>query len=151
MTQLQIEIKGLDRIIAAFQKFPGAVARNMSQAGHQAASEVLDTTGLRSYPSHTDANMPPTPYYIRGSGTQTSKGNLGNSERLGAKWKIQKGWSTRISNAVSYAEWVHGEKQAGAMAKIGWRKLFDVAKEKVGTITGIYNRWVAKTLRELGL
>jgi hypothetical protein len=37
------------------------------------------------------------------------------------------------------------------MATIGWRKLFDVAKEKKAQITKIYQTWVNKTLREIGL
>ena len=157
MSDVQIEVKGLDKLIAALDRFPLQIARNMSQAGHEAGTEILDTQGLRRYPSMTAANKPPTPYYIRGRGTQTKRGNLGNSERLGTQFYIKReGWTTHIGNRASYAKWVVGEEQArhmGPQGRIpkGWRKLFDVAKEKRQQIERIYNAWVTRTLRNLGL
>ena len=154
MTQpaLEVEIKGLDKLKRAMQKFPRTVAKNMGAAGKEAADDViLSTEGLRNYPPETTANLPPTPYYIRGRGTQTASGNYGNSERLGTKWNVtRRGYETRVSNPASYARWVHGEEQAGAMAEIGWVKLWDTAKKKLKEITLRYNKWVAKTLRDVG-
>jgi hypothetical protein len=57
----------------------------------------------------------------------------------------------KIGNIASYAEHVHGDKQAKHMAAIGWRKLWDVAKDKTKRITRIYNAWVDRALKLAGL
>ncbi len=57
----------------------------------------------------------------------------------------------RIGNRASYARHVHGDKQAKAMGKIGWKQLFKTAKEKIGDIKKVYDAWVAKAIRDLGL
>ena len=58
---------------------------------------------------------------------------------------------TRISNAASYAKHLAGEEQASHMKKLGWRKLKDVAQEKIGKIKRIFEKWIDYTIRELGL
>ena len=155
MTQssLKIEVTGLDELNIAMKKFPKRVIKNWSAAGKESAEDIiLPTEGLRNYPPSTGANAPPTPYYIRSRGTQTATVNYGNSQRLGTKWDVtRRGLQTKISNTVSYAKWVHGDEQAKAMAKIGWRKLFDVAKEKTKAIQRVYQAWIDKTLREVRL
>jgi hypothetical protein len=150
---LTIKLKGMDKLVAAFEKFPNRIARNMRQAGDEAAKrELLRTKGLQNYPPATAANMPPTPYYIRGRGMQYKSGNVGGSERLGTQWVVRAApFRTEVSNRASYARWVHGEDQAGHMAKIGWKKLLDVAKNKLSAIRKVYQAWVDKTIRDLGL
>jgi hypothetical protein len=155
MTQpaLEIELKGLDELERAMKKFPRTVAKNLGAAGKESAEDIiLPTEGLRNYPPETAANKPPTPYYIRGVGTQTQSSNYLNSERLGTRWNVtRRGHETRVSNPASYARYLHGEEQAGAMADIGWVKLWDTAKKKVKQITKVYQAWVAKTLKDVGL
>jgi len=154
MPNQPVQIRGLDRLTAAFEKFPKEVARNMSQAAHESSNDViLPTVGLQRYPPSTDANQPPTPYYIRGTGMQTSPmRNTGKSENLGKQWTTKReGWTVRIGNRASYAKYVHGDEQAGKMAEKRWRKLYDVAKEKVGKIQNVYSAWVSKTLHDLGI
>lgn len=150
---LKVEIKGLDKLQRAFKKFPRTVMKNWSAAGKEAADDViLSTEGLRNYPPETAANKPPTPYYIRGVGTQTQSQNYLNSERLGTKWDVtRRGFEARISNPASYARYVHGDEQAKAMAGIGWKKLYDTARKKLKQITRVYQGWVNKTLRDVGL
>ena len=153
MPEVKIEVEGLDKVLAKLHKFPAKIARNFSAAGAEAAKDViLPTEGLQNYPPITEANMPPVPYYIRGRGTQYATRNLGNSERLGTRWIVErKGFSTVIGNPVSYARYVHGEEQADAMKGIGWRKLFDVAKQKIKAIQKVYQAWVNKTIKDLRL
>lgn len=153
-TILKIEVKGLDKILAKFNQFPKEIARAMSQAGHQAAErDLLPTLGLKTYPSETAANKPPTPYYIRGRGMQYKSGNAKNSENLGKRWYVHReGAETTIGNSASYAKWVHGDDdQAEAMATIGWKKLFKTAQDKIGEITKTYQAWVDKLIKDLGL
>lgn len=93
---------------------------------------------LATYPPQTEANAPPTPYYIRGRGTQTASGNLGNSEDLGQKWTVKGmkgGLQQVIGNNVSYGPYVQGPgTQAAALKRIGWKDTDEVAKEEEETV-----------------
>jgi hypothetical protein len=153
MSDLTIEIKGLDKLLKAFHKSPREIARTLSQAGHEAANDVLSEEGLRTYPPPTAANMPPTPYYKRGQGTQYASYNKGESENLGKQWYVKReGYKTRIGNRASYAKYVHGDDtQAKAMKRIGWRKLYATFREKRADIQKIYQQMVDRTIRRLGL
>ena len=151
---IRIEVKGLKELEAAIAKFPQQSAKYMGQAGEEVAKKVIFTTeGLKKYPPLTDANAPPTPYYIRGRGTQTKSGNTGKSEKLGTLWYAKaQGYSTAVGNRASYAKYVHGDDdQATFMAPKGWRKLKEVAEEKITEITKVYDAWVGKLLKDIGL
>lgn len=154
MSDIKIHVEGLDKVQANLHKFPREIAKYLKAAGKEAASrQILPTEGLKKYPPATGANQPPTPYYIRGRGTQLKRGNLYNSERLGTQWYV-KGvdkMNTEIGNRASYARWVSGDQQARAMGRIGWRKLKDVAEEKIGDITKVYKSWIDKLIHDLGL
>lgn len=155
---INLEIKGLDKLTAALKAFPQKAERYLEMAGRQAAEdEIFPTNGLRTYPPATDANYPPTPYYIRGRGMQRAgvrkpEYNDYRSERLGTQWYTkQEGGTTYIGNRASYAPYVHGEEQAAKMGAKGWRKLLDVANEKIDRITKVYQAWIDKLVRDLGL
>jgi len=153
VTELKIELEGLDKLVAKFNKFPREIARNFGAAGEESAKDViLPTEGMQNYPPTTAANEPPVPYYIRGRGTQYATRNLMNSQRLGTKWNVARsGFNTITGNPVSYSRYVHGEEQAEAMAGIGWKKLLDVAKDKLKAIQKVYQAWVNKTIKDLKL
>ncbi len=153
MTQLSITVKGLDELSQALKDVPEQLEATIGQAGQEIGRTVLEAEGLRRYPPLTYANQPPTPYYIRGSGTHYARGNDKRSERLGTQYYVEtQGYVTTIGNRASYAKYVSGdEDQAQAMAAKGWRKLFEVAEEKMGEITRIYEGWVARALKALGL
>lgn len=149
-----IKIEGLKELETAFKKFPAEVSKNVDAAGQEAAKKaLLPTVGLQKYPPATAANFPPEPYYIRGRGTMRKGVLKATSERLGTQWYVRKSGKlgTEIGNRASYARWVHGEEQAGAMARIGWRRLVDVAKEKTAMIIKIYDKWIKYTLKKVGL
>ena len=151
---IKIDVQNEEKLIEAINKFPREASRYLNQAGHEAASRhVLTTIGLQKYPAETDANRPPTPYYIRGRGTQYKNSNSGKSENLGKRWSVKKyqRYGVVIANNASYAQYVHGENQARVMEAIGWRKLSDVVVEKLELIKGVYQAWVDKLLRDLGL
>jgi hypothetical protein len=153
MTDIKITVIGIEKIQAALTKFPREISNYLGYAGNDAARDVvLGTVGLKNYPPMTAANAPPTPYYIRGRGTQTASGNRGESERLGTQWYVEKqGLGTVIGNRASYAHWVHGDDQASFMKPKGWRKLLDVAEEKREKITAIYQKWTDRLIKNLGL
>jgi len=151
---IRIRVEGLDEVIRNLDTIGPDLPQYMRGAGIEVSNDLLSVRGLQNYPPATEANLPPPPYYIRGRGMQTSASrNDGRSERLGTRWEtVPRGqMGVEIRNPASYAEHVHGERQARAMAAIGWRILYEVALERVDIMTDIYNRWVDKLLRKHGL
>lgn len=153
MSDLHIHIDGLDKVLEAFRRFPTTAPRYFEGAGTEAGEEIVNTDGLRRYPGTGPGNEPPTPYYIRGRGTQYANGNDGRSERYGTQFYVEpKSYRTTIGNRASYAKYLtDADDQAKRMEAIGWRKLSEVAEDKRPVIEGIYQRWTDKMLEDLGL
>jgi len=156
---LSIELDNADLIIEALDRVPYEVKKNWSKAGREASAEILDTEGLRDYPLAPPNNAPPRPGYLRGVGYQYADGrSKNNSERYGSRFstRTQGYTSTVIGNTASYAAFLGGSKEDGksqtkAAAKVGWRKLKDVADEKIKEINVIYNKWMKRAIRKAGL
>lgn len=152
---IQIKVEGLDKLQEALRKFPRQVGKYLGGAGKETAKRViLPTEGLQKYPPATAANFPPTPYYIRGRGTQYKSHNTLTSERLGTQWYERttlQNYQTEVGNRSSYAKFVHGQEQARFMAPKGWRKLLEVAREKIVDIERTYNSWINRLLQDLKL
>ena len=150
---ISIEVKNADVLKKAIERFPTHTARYLGMAGKESADRVILTTqGLKKYPPLSEANTPPTPYYIRGRGMQYKTRNTLSSQRLGTKWYArQEGLNFAIGNPVSYAIFVHGERQPAHMATKGWRKLTEVAEEKQSQIKDVYERWIDKLVKDVGL
>jgi len=152
MAKTVIEAVGFGKAVDAFIKYRTILTNHLKQAGEQAAEEILDTQGLRSYPEATAANQPPTPYYIRGRGTQYASGNAGNSERYGSQWTVQStGYVTTMQNRASYASHLGGSRQVRWAGLYGWRKLHQVGKEKVSRVIEIVTRWAERARTQAGL
>ncbi len=151
---IKISIDGLDKLQRKLGNASNELADTMHAAGEETAKELLGTTGLQKYPPATAANQPPPPFYIRGRGMQRSPTvNDGRSERLGTRWVVSR-WQrlgVKIVNAASYAPFVHGKEQARNMGDKGWRKLEDVAKDKRDKIRDIYQAWVDRLLKKVGI
>jgi len=164
---ISVRVIGLDKIIKAFDRFPLEIRKNMNQAGSEAAKRViLKTEGLQKYPpggpgapqaqNWTDkqrryffwalnAGIIEVPY---------RRGQSPGSQRAGTQWYVESSgaMNTLIGNRASYAPYLHGrESQSPYMANRGWRKLWDVAQEKVKDIGKVYQAWVNKTIKDLGL
>lgn len=153
MSAINIRVDGLDKVMSNLAIVGRDLPKTLQGARYEISDAVLNTRGLRRYPPATDANRPPIPYYIRGRGMQYRNHNNGKSEKLGTRWQVSPYRQTGIliENPASYARYVHGEEQASAMARIGWRKLYDGALEKVPVITEIYNKWINKLIEKYGL
>jgi len=151
---ITVDVQGVDKLVKAIEQFPKHTARYLDAAGKEASERViLPTQGLKRYPPATEANLPPTPYYIRGKGTQYKSKNTLTSERLGTKWysRSENGLNYAIGNPVSYAVYVHGDRQPAHMAAKGWRKLTEVAEEKKVQIVKVYDAWIGKLIEKVGL
>jgi hypothetical protein len=153
MADIRVDVQGADKLADALRQVPRRAQRYLQAAGKEAAAEILDTEGLRRYPPADAANQPPPPYYIRGRGMQYKARNDGRSERYGTRYYVKsEGYSTIIGNSASYAMYLTDAKlQARHMAARGWRKLAEVAQSKIGRIRTIYQGWVEKLLRDVGL
>lgn len=150
---IEIEVKGADLLAKNMYRFADEIKEAMQAAAMEAASELLEAQGLKKYPPETAANKPPTPYYIRGRGTQYKSYNKGNSEKYGTKFYVKReGYGAIIGNSASYAKYLTDEKeQATHMARIGWRKLIDVAREKLPKLKTIFDKWAQYLINKLGL
>lgn len=141
-------------VMEAMRRAPRVLARNIKQASDEVSKEILGTRGLQNYPPETSANRPPTPYYERGRGMWYSWGNDGSSENYGKQFNTRAyADRTVIGNKAPYAEYVGGEWSPHHMRVKGWRRLIGVARQKMatGVLSRIYNRWIERALRTVGL
>lgn len=149
---IEIQVIGLEKVQAGLATLNGDLSKTMEGVGGEVSDLILNTEGVRTYPPGGDANSPPPPFYVRGQGTQTMSGNRGNSERLGTRWTTDaQPLQVRIGNIASYAPYVHGEEQASFMAPKGWRKIGEVAQEKVADITRVVQGWIDRLIVRAGL
>lgn len=103
-------------------------ARTLQRAAKSAGEIIKDDAG--QYPPESAANQPPAPYYQRGMGTVTSSGKVRRtSENLSKRWRMDANASgVDITNTASYAQFVHGRRQASFHARRGWKQLKPTAR-----------------------
>ena len=161
--QIVIDAEQLER---AIKKAPQQLKRSWGLAAKEAAHRIINTKGLRNYPSQKPPKNPMRgytrgkgSYYVRKDG---SKKQYYNSERAGTQWRIRAGQAKDvrvvISNRASYAPFLYGTKgktgdkgQSEEMERRGWRQLWDVAQEKKNEVRAIFEKWTAYALRKVGL
>lgn len=154
MGEIQIDIKGVDKLVSNMDKVGSQLDVYLKTAAEESLNEVLDTVGIRKYPPTTAANNPPYPYYQRGKGTWTSPGvNRGNSERFGENWSTSlMPYGAKAINNTSYGVYlVDDQLQATHSARIGWRKLGEVAREKSEKIKAIFQNALDRLIKSVGL
>ncbi len=124
---VEIVVTGIDELSARFAEADPIATQLMSDAMGYSVDYVAQDAAI--YPSETEANQPPPPYYIRGTGTQLAHRNLGESEQLGQHWDKEitlsnEGITGTVSNNVTYAPYVQGQtRQTGILSGIGWRNV----------------------------
>lgn len=148
-----------DNAQRALAAMVGRIAQAVPATTAAVANEVHRR--ISSYPPATEANRPPAEgsqrrgWYQRGYGPRWRRGKrVGgrrSSEMLGRKWLFQRrGTAIVLSNAASYAQYVHGAKdQPEFHARRGWRTDEDVRTqmENDGTIRRIATLYLRKALR----
>jgi hypothetical protein len=171
---IKITVTGLKELQAAIAKFPKQVEIYMVRAGQESARKVILTTrGMQKYPPAGEANAPRSygsfysiatrkvsnRWYQRGYGSKWAlkgggTGGSATSENLGKQWYVmhRSTFTTEIGNRASYAKYVHDdEQQARFMAPKGWRKLKEVATEKMPQLVKVYDAWIKKLLHDIKL
>lgn len=170
-----IALNGMDKLAGAIKAYPAAIKSQMRLAGKDCFAVIVNTKGLATYPPATERNKPGRmktvtfangrsaqfrmPYYTRGYGTMTPVRGGGyklipSSERFGTKWYTRPSgeMDTIIGNNASYAQYLSGKiKQVEWAAEVGWRKLSDVAMEKMPQIKQIFSRHIDYVTKKIGL
>lgn len=168
---IYIDVKDLNLLKTRLKKFGDTVNKYMTAMAQEAGNLVIKQQGLKKYPPSTEANQPgrfsltnhrAMGYYQRGKGWNyplfkdgevRGYKNTGKSERYGTQFSVERYENgAKIINRASYAPYLTDEeKQSSKMAAIGWRKMIDVAKERLPQIKKIFDKWVQKALKESGL
>lgn len=134
------------------KRYKAAIPIAVKGSSHQILNEILDQEGLREYPPESDANQPPTPFYIRGVGIETGTGNLGNSERYGTGWEIEAlgNYGAEASNATSYGKYMGDpEEQAEHMERLGWITTKTGVRNKLKKIGEILSAWMNRQFKKV--
>ena len=152
---ISIEVKNAKKLIQAFESGNQVAESLLVKAMQQSVD--LTATNAAVYPATSEANQPPTPYYIRGTGTQMSPDkNRGESEQLGQKWEKlveieANGVVGTVKNQTSYGPWVHGMLgQQAYHRQRGWRRVSKIAsdvRQQVNNIFKVAARELARHLR----
>ena len=157
---VKLAIRGLDKVKAAMDQFPDHIQKAVGFAQKEMVKNILDTKGLRNYAPLSSANQPPgnagRGYYSRGKGWMRKTGSgytlVPSSKNLGKKWyATPNGFSTKVGNPTTYAPYLHGDEQVSWAVKVGWRKLAEVAEEKLDESVAIYERHITALIKRLGL
>ena len=149
--ELLAKLRAADKIIRA-----RVLTEGMSDATRYVAKNAAE------YPAETDANAPPPPYYIRGTGTQYATYNRQESERLNLHWvpsvtvKVREGGigSVRgvVENRTSYAPWTHSVvRQSWFHRMRNWRNIERIKLDVEQGVVKIFRDGVEKALRVFGL
>jgi len=153
-----IELKNADKLIRSFQNGDLVAQQLLSKAMQQAVD--LTANNAASQPPLSEANQPPAPYYIRGTGTQYANGtNRGESRQSNKQWEkdvelIDSGviGTVKMSTAnVPYAPSIHGlVSQEPWHKRRGWRTVAGIGRDVRKSVNGIFSeagRRFAKYLR----
>ena len=148
--ELLAKLRAADKIIRA-----RVLTEGMSDATRYVAKNAAE------YPAETEANAPPPPYYIRGTGTQYATSNRQESKRLNLHWipsvnvKVREGGIGTVrgvvENRTSYAPWVHsvvGESWFHRMRN--WRNIERIKSDVEQGVVKIFKDGVERVLRLAG-
>ncbi len=162
---LTINVTGVAEKMAALAQFPDALERNMPQAWEEMGVEIIESEGLQAYPGEYHAAQFPygfvsdkqRRYFFAAlkSGeieVPYRRGQSPGSERYGTQFYTEQrgAYGAVIGNRAAYAEYLAGGG-SGYMAAGGWKKLIDVAREKLGRLEAILAGWIEKTAKDVGL
>ena len=131
----RVEVTGVDTTISSLEN-----ARDeLKEVGIIYSREAMEAfiEDLSDYPPESEANQPPAPFWIRGTGLATNNdgSNINpQSQKLIANWVIAQDSREDESivigrNSAGYAPWVHGSHyQAGFHERRNWSKAEEVSK-----------------------
>lgn len=134
MTAVKFKVKGLKELREALD----GLGVNTQRAILKLAPGIIlrfRGGGKPTYPPTHSGNMPPTPYYIRGIGTQLKSRNVGNSQQMHARFQVKTTLKKfDITNTARYAPYVIGDRITKRSEARGWKSLTQITREKMEEI-----------------
>jgi len=141
---ISIDLKGVTKMLVRYEQGDLVAQQLLTKSMQQA----VDLTGANAeiYAPESEANQPPTPYYIRGVGTQYANSNRGESKQLNTHWnKVvelhDNGVVGRVSNDAPYGHWVHGQTMQAWFHKLAdrkWRTVGKIASDMRPKINAVF-------------
>jgi hypothetical protein len=155
---ISIRIEGDEQVAAAFAAAPGLARALFDRAARQGLQSLEGV--LKPYPPQPPRDRAKTfNTYVRGIGRFPKSAFVGaqrkgrgaykpgprggqvrrTSEQLGKRWQSRVypqavGITAMLSNPVSYAQYVQGEKQPYYHLQTGWKTVWAARLEKMGEI-----------------
>lgn len=131
---ISLETKGVQRMVNRMQQ-GDLVAQQLLVGTMQQAVDLTAANAAVPAPT-SEANQPPTPYYVRDVGTQYADHNRGESQHLSKNWggvvEIRdEGVVGKVSpRSVTYAKYVHGlTSQIEAHRRRQWRNVGKITSD----------------------
>jgi hypothetical protein len=134
---VEISIDGVDELLNRFQAADPVATQLLTDAMGNSLDYIAQDAEV--YPPESDANAPPPPYYIRGTGTQYANGtNRQESLQLNEHWEKEitlendgiVGTAFVGDSIVPYAKYVHSPNfQRGFHGARGWRTTVKIAED----------------------
>ena len=152
---IDIKIEGIKELSGRLDKVSDLI-RKMAMLGGMHDATKYVATNAAVYPPTTEANVPPPPYYIRGTGTQYKGYNRNESEQLNLRWDrivSEKGDDVQgvVENKTTYAPWVHGVVRQRWFHKThNWRNIERIKNDVEQGVVQIFRHGVEKVLRLAG-
>lgn len=135
--KVETVLLGKEQLDKSLQDVSTSVPRFLAEEFSDWAEGIVDV--MSEYPPESEANQPPPPYYIRGTGYVGRSGKVTKrSENLFSRWFTatdidDEEVDVSILNLASYSAWVHGAQlQTAFHARRGWKRLTDVVSESAG-------------------
>ena len=153
---IDIKIEGTDQLAKRLKTAGDLIRKTAMLGGMQDATKYV-AQNAAVYPPTTEANAPPPPYYIRGTGTQYASYNRRESEQLNLHWDrrvSERGDSVQgvVENLVSYAPWTHSVVRQSWFHKMrGWRNIERIKSDVEQGVVKIFRDGVERALRVFGL
>lgn len=132
--KVKFQVEGLKEL----KELLDGMGPSMRKAIYEALPKILLAPrggGKPMYPREHSGNRPPTPYYIRGIGTQTKTHNLGNSQQMSARFDVKSGpRSFKLTNTATYATWVIGDNITANSRRRGWKSVTEIIQANMEKI-----------------
>lgn len=148
---IQIDIRGDKELVAKLYQVDATIRKTVVAGGMQDAVRYV-AQNAAVYPPTTEANSPPPPYYIRGTGTQYASYNRRESEQLNLHWdtRVNQHHGATVGvveNKVSYAPWVHSVVRQSWFHKMrNWRNIERIKQDVEQGVVKIFKDGVTRAL-----
>lgn len=140
---ISIDLKGVTKMLVRYEQGDLVAEQLLTKSMQQAVDLTAQNAAV--YPPTSEANQPPTPYYVRGTGTQYADHNRGESQQLNTHWNKQvelldNGVVGTIKNDTPYGPFVHGQPPAQQWyhKKRNWRTVGQITNDVRSKVNAVF-------------